>query len=98
MEDHPGIVFRVGPTGRRAALASGPDVWEVIETLYGTAMSGEAAIVAVAEWGNLAAAQVRAAVRYYGEFRFEIDDRIESNRAEADRQRAIWEQAQDALA
>jgi hypothetical protein len=29
MEDHPGIVFRDGPTGRRAALAGGPDVWEV---------------------------------------------------------------------
>jgi hypothetical protein len=27
---HPGIVYRDGPTGRRAALAVGPDVWEVI--------------------------------------------------------------------
>jgi hypothetical protein len=26
--DHPGIVYRPGPTGRRAALAVGPDVWE----------------------------------------------------------------------
>jgi hypothetical protein len=33
MEDHPGIVFRDGPAGRRAALAGGPDAWEVIETL-----------------------------------------------------------------
>jgi hypothetical protein len=29
MSEHPGIVFRPGPTGRRAALASGPDVREV---------------------------------------------------------------------
>ena len=29
MEDHPGIVFRDGPTGRRAGLAAGPDLWEV---------------------------------------------------------------------
>ena len=28
MEDHPGIAFRDGPTGRRAALAAGPDIWE----------------------------------------------------------------------
>ena len=30
MDEHPGIVFRGGPTGRRAALAGGPDVWEVM--------------------------------------------------------------------
>ncbi len=28
---HPGIVFRGGPAGRRAALPGGPDVWEVIK-------------------------------------------------------------------
>ena len=27
MEAHPGIVFRNGPSGRRAGLAAGPDVW-----------------------------------------------------------------------
>jgi uncharacterized protein (DUF433 family) len=97
MEDHPGIVFRDGPAGRRAALAGGPDVWEVIETLTGTGLSGEPAIAAAAEWGNLTLAQVRAAVRYYGEFHDEIDERITSNRTEAERHRAIWEQAQEAL-
>ena len=29
MSEHPGIVFRPGPTRRQAALASGPDVREV---------------------------------------------------------------------
>ena len=33
MTEHPGIVFRVGPTGRRAALAGGPDIWEVIRAV-----------------------------------------------------------------
>jgi hypothetical protein len=33
MEEHPGIAFRDGPSGRRAALAGGPDVWEAIVTL-----------------------------------------------------------------
>ena len=32
-EEHPGITFRAGPTGRRAGLVGGPDVWEVIDTL-----------------------------------------------------------------
>ncbi len=33
MEEHLGIAFRDGPSGRRAALAGGPDVWEAIVTL-----------------------------------------------------------------
>ena len=98
MDDHPGIVFRDGPAGRRAALAGGPDVWEIIETLKGTGKTGEEAIEATAEWGNLSLAQVRLAVRYYGEFSDEIDERILVNRQEADRQRAVWQRAREALA
>jgi len=98
MEDHPGVVFRDGPVGRRAALAAGPDVWEVIETLKGTGLAGEQAIEATAEWGNLSHAQVRAAVRYYADFRDEIDGRIAHNREEAERQRAASARAREALA
>ena len=28
MDEHPGVMFRDGPTGRRAVLVGGPDVWE----------------------------------------------------------------------
>ncbi len=97
MEDHPGITFRDGPAGRRAALAAGPDVWEVIDTLRGTGLTGEQAIGATAKWGALTLDQVRAAVSYYGEFRAEIDERIAFNNSEADRLRAGWERAQDAI-
>ncbi len=97
MADYPGIVFRDGPAGRRAALAGGPDVWELIETLKGTGRSGERAIEATAEWGNIAPAQVRLAVRYYADFRDEIDERIRFNRQEAERHRAAWERAREAL-
>lgn len=98
MEDHPGIVFRDGPSGRRAGLAAGPDVWEVITTLQGTGLSGEEAIAATAEWGNLPPLQVRVAVRYYADYRDEVEERILLNRQEAERQRAVWERAQAALA
>jgi len=98
MEDHPGIVFRDGPSGRRAALANGPDVWEVIETLQNTDQKGEAAIAATAESGSLTPAQVRAAVRYYADYREEVEARIRLNREEADRQYAAWQRAQEALA
>src|SRR5437870_6214878 len=33
ISEHPGIVFRSGPTGRRASLASGPDVWEAVRAI-----------------------------------------------------------------
>lgn len=98
MEDHPGVVFRDGPTGRRAALAGGPDVWEVIETLKGTGATGERAITATAAWGSLTPAAVRVAVRYYADYRDEIDTRIRLNRDEAESQRAAWERAREALA
>ncbi len=97
MEDHPGVMFRDGPAGRRAALAGGPDVWEVIETLKGTGLAGEQAIAATAEWGALTHTQVGTAVRYYADFREEVDARIAHNSEEADRERAACERAQEAL-
>ncbi len=98
MEEHPGIVFREGRAGRRAGLAGGPDVWEVLDTLRGTGLSGEKAIGATAEWGGVTVAQVRTAVVYYADHRAEIDEWIEVNRAEADRVRQSWERSLKALA
>jgi hypothetical protein len=98
MQEHPGVVFRDGPAGRRAALAGGPDIWEVIETLRGTGQTGEQAIGLTARWGNLTHTQVRTAVRYYADFTEEIDERIALNRLEAERGRTAWERAQKALA
>ena len=98
MEDHPGIAFRDGPSGRRAALAGGPDVWEVIETLQNTGSKGEDAVLATADWAALPVAHVRAAVRYYADYRDEVDERIRLNHEEADREHQAWQRAQEALA
>jgi hypothetical protein len=73
-------------------------VWEIVETLKGTGLAGDQAIAATAEWGSLTHAQVHAAVRYYSDFRDEVDARIAHNSQEADRQRAAWVRAQEALA
>src|SRR5271156_6353930 len=61
MEAHPSIIFRPGPSGRRAALMRGPDVWEVIGLVRSLEARGEAAIVEGAQWLDLTEAQVRAA-------------------------------------
>ena len=82
LDEHPGIVFRGGPTGRRAALAGGPDVWELMLTLKSGKARGEEAISATAELLNLTDSQVRTAIRYYSAFTDEIDRRIVLNAEE----------------
>ncbi len=96
MLDHPGIVFRDGPSGRRAGLTTGPDVWEVIGGVSGA--SGDTELDEAAEDLGLTRAHVDVAVRYYGEFTDEIDDRIRANAEEADRRLALFRQGANALA
>lgn len=98
MDEHPSVVFRGGPAGRRAALAGGPDVWEVMATLKGGKARGEEAISATAELLDLTDSQVRTAVRYYGAFADEIDRRIALNSDDADEAEAAWQREQAALA
>ena len=81
MADHPGIVFKDGPSGRRAALAFGPDVWEVVKVLRELDERGEPAVAATAELLALPQAKVRVAMHYYAGYPEEIDAEI----AEADR-------------
>lgn len=98
MDEHPGIVFRNGPTGRRAALAGGPDIWELMATLKGGRAKGEKAVAEVAKQLGLTALQVRTGVRYYSDYPEEIDERIRRNVEEADAAEAAWRREQAALA
>jgi hypothetical protein len=98
MDEHPGIVFRGGPTGRRAALAGGPDVWEVMQTVKSGKARGDAAVAATADLLNLTESQVRIAVRYYAAHTDGIDERIRRNVEEADAAEAAWKREQAALA
>ena len=98
MEDHPGIVFRDGPGGRRPGLAAGPDVWQVIAVLLGSGKQGEAAIRHTADWLSVPHEQVRAAITYYATHRHEIDDWIRRNDEEAEAAEAAWQREQELLA
>jgi hypothetical protein len=91
MAAHPGIVFRDGPTGRRAGLAAGPDVWEVVALLRGLRGRIETRVAKAAGQLGLTAPQVRAASRYYAEFPDEVDAQIAANEDAADRELAVWE-------
>ena len=80
MEELPGVVFRNGPSGRRASLLGGPDVWEVVADLQRAKRRGEAdPVAAVVRGTGLAEEHVRLAVAYYARYPDEIDARIERN-------------------
>lgn len=97
MEAHPGIAFRDGPSGRRAGLAAGPDVWEVVGLLRGLSGSVEERVAAAAAQLGLTEAQVRTTSRYYTEFTDEIDAEIAHNDDIADREFAAWEKEHEFL-
>ena len=91
MEVHPGIVFRDGPSGRRAGLAAGPDVWEIAGLLRDLRGSVEQRVDRAAAQLSLTEGQVRAASRYYAEFAEEIDAELAANEEAADYELAMWE-------
>jgi len=76
LTEHQGITFKDGPTGRRAALLLGPDVWEVAKVIRELDERGEAAVTTAAELLNLTPEQVRVALRYYAAFPEEIEAEI----------------------
>ncbi|MGO9501568.1 MAG: hypothetical protein ACLPUO_08325 [Streptosporangiaceae bacterium] len=91
---HPLIQFIDGPSGRRASLVGrGLDVWEVIATVRDNHGSAAEA----AEYLEVPAGLVEAAVSYYGEHRGEIDREIELNEAEYERGRAAATAGEQAL-
>lgn len=77
--DHPGIVFKPGPAGRRAALAGGPDVWEILSALRHTAGTETARIAAIADEFGIHRRQVAIAVDYAAAHRDEIEDQVSAN-------------------
>lgn len=76
---HPGIVFKPGPAGRRAALAGGPDVWEVVSALALTVGSERERVAALAEQFGIHERQVMIALDYAAAHRAEIEARVDAN-------------------
>jgi hypothetical protein len=98
MTDHPGVLFKDGPTGRRAALAYGPDVWEVIKFLREVDERGPAAITAAADVFALDASRISVAVSYYGDYQEEIDAEIADADATSAQAEHAWRVQQQLIA
>ncbi|MYD93675.1 MAG: ribbon-helix-helix protein, CopG family [Chloroflexi bacterium] len=97
MEQHPGIVFRSGPGGRRAGLMGGPDVWEVVGALSGADGGDSDSLADIGERTGLTADQIGAALRYYADYTDEISNWIRRIEEEAERAEARWRREQALL-
>ena len=78
---HPGIVFKPGSSGRRAALAGGPDVWEVISALRAATGSERDRVATVADEFGMHPRQVTIALAFAADHPDEIEERIARNEA-----------------
>lgn len=76
LREFPEITFVEGPTGRRARLRRGPDVWEVLEPYI---LAGKSWGVLTESYPFLDEAVLREAVRYYEAYPREIEARIALN-------------------
>lgn len=95
--EHPGIVFRGSPHDRRAALAAGPDVWEVVARLRELGGAEEQRIATLAAESDLHPREIRLALDYAAVHPEAIQARIEHNEAEAEASRRAAEQREALL-
>jgi hypothetical protein len=95
MGEHPGIVFRPGPTGRRAGLAGGPDVWEVVRAVksaraHESDLAEDDVLTLIAENTGIPVRLIRVAVRYWASYADEIDAEIAAAEAADDAAEGAW--------
>lgn len=94
--EHPGIVYRGPSHDRRAALAGGPDVWEVISRLRELEGAEERRIATLAAESEVHPRLIRVAIEFAAAHPEEVEARIRRNREAADASRRAAEQ-RDAL-
>lgn len=96
--DHPGIVYRGPSHDRRAGLAAGPDVWEIVARLRELEGSEEERIAVLAEETELHPRQIRAALDFASAQPAGVMDRINRREDAVDAGRSAAQQRQALLA
>jgi hypothetical protein len=77
--DHPGIIYRGPNHARRAALAGGPDVWEIVARLRELPGSEEDRIEVLAAETELHPRQIRAALEFAAAHSDDVETYIDRN-------------------
>jgi hypothetical protein len=96
--DYPGIIFRGPAHDRRAALAAGPDVWEVVARLQQLEGSEEQRVHLLAAESDLHPRLIRIALDYAAEHAGEVRERIARNQGLAERSRRMAQERESLLA
>jgi hypothetical protein len=96
--DYPGIIFRGPAHDRRAAVADGPDVWEVIARLQELDGTEEQRINLLVAESDLHPRLIRIALDYAAEHVQDVRKRVDHNRATAERSRITARQRRELLA
>jgi uncharacterized protein (DUF433 family) len=95
LDSHPLIYFREAGASRRPALVGTRlDVDQVVETVR----QNDNSVSAATEYLAIPQERVQACLRYYADYRDEIDDWIARRRAIAEREEANWRRQQEILA
>ena len=101
--EHPGIVFRPGPTGRRAGLAGGPDVWEVVRAVRSARttepdLTEEDLLGLIAGNTGTPLRLISIAVRYWASYPDEINAEISAASTAEDAAEQAWRRERQLLA
>jgi uncharacterized protein (DUF433 family) len=92
---HPLISFRDGEAGRRPALlGTRLDVAEIVATIR----QNENSVQEAADYLEIPVEHIEAALRYYVEYRDEVDAQMERAEQIAQRERELWQRREQALA
>ena len=92
-QEHPLVIFRDGPAGRRARLIGGPDVWEVARAVRNCRaaepdLDPVDLVGLISDTSGVEPRLIRAAIAYQAAFPAEIEawlDRAEAESADAHR-------------
>lgn len=96
--DYPGVIFRGPVHDRRAGVAGGPDVWEVVSRLQELDGAEEQRIAVLSEESDLHPRLIRLALDYAAEHAGPVRARISRNRELAERSRKAAQQRRALLA
>jgi hypothetical protein len=101
--EHPLIVFRDGPAGRRARLVGGPDVWEVVQAVRSAraaepSSTADAIVEMVSETSGIATHLIRATIDYWSAYPDDVDAWLRLAEAESAEAERRWRAEQYLLA
>ena len=96
--DHAGVIFRGPPHDRRAALAAGPDVWEIVARLQDLDGSEEQRVATIADETDLHPRQIRVALDFAAKHPDDVQTRISRNRTAIEASQRAAQQRQALLA